>query len=32
MTKEYSVVTEQCETDTLPFLAALVERGLLPTV
>lgn len=31
LTKEYSVAAKQCETDTLPFLASLVERGLLTT-
>lgn len=29
LTKEYSVSVEQCEKDTVPFLASLVERGLL---
>lgn len=29
LTKEYSVTLEQCEKDTMPFLASLVERGLL---
>lgn len=29
LTKEYSVTIEQCEKDTVPFLASLVERGLL---
>ncbi len=29
LTAEYDVAPEQCKTDIQPFLAALVERGLL---
>ena len=29
LTKEYCVIIEQCEKDTVPFLVSLVERGLL---
>lgn len=29
LTKEYDVTAEQCEKDIMPFLTALINRGLL---